>query len=201
MALSPLMLGETLGRREAAGAAIAVAGTVLVVLNGMPGVTTQLVPRWRGDLLLIGSALAFASYSLIGRDVLRRHAPTAVTTLSILWGAAVLAPLAALEWWSGARPTWTITTVAGVLYLGAVITGLGYLVWNWALERVTAPRAAVFLNVQPVAGAALGVALLGDPVTIFTCIGGAMIVAGVYSSRARESEVSAPERERESTHR
>ena len=88
-----------------------------------------------------------------------------------------------------------------MLYLGVIITALAYLVWNWALERVEAPRAAVFLTVQPVVGALLGVALLGESVTIFTAVGGAMIMAGVYSSRAREPEVPAPERERESTHR
>ena len=88
-----------------------------------------------------------------------------------------------------------------MLYLGIVITGLAYLVWNWALERVEAPRAAVFLTVQPVAGTLLGVLLLGEPASIFTVVGGGLIVAGVYSSRARESEISAPGRERESTHR
>jgi len=201
MALSPMLLGETLGRREALGGAIALAGTMLVVLDGIPGVTTRLAPHWRGDLLLVGSAIAFASYSLIGRDVLRRHASTPVTALSIAWGAAALAPLAVVEWSRGARPTWTLVSVTGMLYLGIVITGLAYLVWNWALERVEAPRAAVFLTVQPVAGALLGVVLLGEPASIFTAVGGGLIVAGVYSSRARESEVSAPERERESTHR
>ena len=201
MALSPMMLGETLGRREGVGGAIALAGTMLVVLDGIPGVTTRLAPHWRGDLLLVGSAIAFASYSLIGRDVLRRHASTPVTALSIAWGAAALAPLAVVEWSRGARPTWTLVSVTGMLYLGIVITGLAYLVWNWALELVEAPRAAVFLTVQPVAGALLGVVLLGEPASIFTAVGGGLIVAGVYSSRARESEVSAPERERESTHR
>src|SRR5438876_10170048 len=201
VALSPLTLGERLGRREALGGAVAVAGTVLVVLDGIPGVTVRLAPHWRGDLVLVGSAIAFASYSLIGRGVLRRHASTPVTALSILWGAVALAPLAALEWWGGARPTWTAASVMGMLYLGVIITALAYLVWNWALERVEAPRAAVFLTVQPVVGALLGVALLGESVTIFTAVGGAMIMAGVYSSRARESEVSAPERERESAHR
>jgi drug/metabolite transporter (DMT)-like permease len=201
VALSPLLLGERLRRREAIGGAIAVAGTVLVVLDGIPGITTRLAPHWRGDVLLVGSAIAFASYSLIGRDVLRRHASTPVTTLSILWGAVALAPLAGVEWWRGARPMWTAATVTGMFYLGVIITALGYLVWNWALERVEAPRAAVFLNVQPVAGALLGVVVLGDPLTIFTAVGGLMIIAGVYSSRGRESEVSAPQRERESTHR
>ena len=191
MALSPLMLGERLRGREAVGATAALTGTVLVVLNGIPGITVRLAPHWRGDVLLVASAVAFASYSLIGRDVLKRHAALPVTLLSLVWGGAALAPLAAVDGWSGVRPRWTPAAVAGVLYLGVVITALGYVVWNWALERVPAPRAAVFLNVQPVTGAILGAAILGDPLTIFTVIGGALIVGGVYSSRAREPEVSA----------
>jgi drug/metabolite transporter (DMT)-like permease len=179
MALSPLMLREHLRAREAAGGALALVGTVLVVLDGVPGFTTRLAPHWRGDLLLIASGLAFAAYSLIGRDVLRRHASTPVTTLSIVWGAAALLPLAGLEWWAGARPAWTGQALLGTLYLAVVITALAYLVWNWALERVPAPRVAIFLTVQPITGALLGIVLLGDAFSAFTVLGGALIVLGL----------------------
>jgi drug/metabolite transporter (DMT)-like permease len=180
IALSPLLLGESLRRREAVGSVLAVIGTVLVVLNGIPWLTERLAPRWRGDLLLILSGVAYAAYSLIGRDVLRRHPASVVTGLSILWGAAGLVPFAAMEWWAGARPHWTPFAVIGTAYLAIVITALAYLVWNWALERVPAPRAAVFLNVQPIAGAAFGVALLGDPFTVFTALGGLLIIGGLW---------------------
>lgn len=179
VAFSPLMLGERLRRREAAGGALALAGTVVVVLDGIPGVTAGVAPHWRGDLLLVAAGLGYAAYSLVGRSVLRRHPATPVTMLSIVWGAAALVPLAALEWSAGARPAWSAPGVAGVLYLAVVITGLAYLAWNWALERVPAPRAAIFLTVQPVAGALLGVVALGDPFTVFTAVGGALIVAGL----------------------
>jgi drug/metabolite transporter (DMT)-like permease len=51
--------------------------------------------------------------------------------------------------------------------------------WNWALARVEAARAAAFLTVQPVVGALLGAAVLGDPVSVYTGLGGALIVAGL----------------------
>src|SRR5439155_26731026 len=135
--------------------------------------------HWRGDLLLIASGVAYAAYTLVGRDVLRRHASTPVTALSIVWGAAALIPLAALEWHRGARPAVTALALVGIVYLGIVITALAYLAWNWSLECVPAPRAAIFLTVQPVAGALLGVLVLGDPFTMFTALGGALIVIGV----------------------
>ena len=93
MLASPIYLGERLSRREAAGAALAVVGTVLVVVNGIPGVTQNLVPHWQGDLLLVLAGVAYASYSLLGRRVLHRHAPLGVTTRSLAWGAVGILPI------------------------------------------------------------------------------------------------------------
>jgi drug/metabolite transporter (DMT)-like permease len=178
--LGPLLLRERLTRREAAGAAVAVAGAALVVLNGVPGVTLEILPRWRGDILLVLSGLAYASYSLLGRTVLTETNAAAITAHSIVWGALVMAPLAALEWAAGARPTPTPAAVVGTLYLALVITAGAYLVWNWALARVEAARAAPFLTVQPVVGALLGAVVLGEPVTRFTALGGGLVVFGLW---------------------
>jgi len=180
MLLGPAILGERLTRREGLGAALAVLGAVLVVLNGVPGLTRALAPHWRGDLVLALSGLAYGAYTLIGRDVLARHSPLTVTARSIGWGAVVMTPLAVVEWVGGARPTLSAGAVAGGLYLAIVITALGYLLWNWALARVGAPQAAVFITVQPIAGALLGVLVLGEPLTAFTLAGGVLIVAGLW---------------------
>jgi drug/metabolite transporter (DMT)-like permease len=180
LALGPLLLGERLSPRERAGAAVALLGAMLVVVNGVPGVSVQIAPHWRGDILLVLSGMAYAAYSLLGRPVLARHPPLAVTTHSILWGLPVLLPLAAREWLEGQRPSFTAGAVLGTLYLAVVITALGYLLWNWALERVPASRAAVFLNVQPLVGAALGVLGLGEPLTLFTVVGGMLVVGGLF---------------------
>jgi drug/metabolite transporter (DMT)-like permease len=177
--LGPAMLGERLTVREKAGAALAVMGAVLVVVNGVPGVTATVVPHWRGDALLVLAGVAYAAYSLLGRPVLLRQPALPVTALSIAWGLPALLPLAAAEWLGAQRPLLTLPAAAGVLYLGLVITAGGYLAWNWALERVPASRAAVFLNVQPVAGALLGALLLGEAVTPFTVAGGVLVVAGL----------------------
>ena len=180
VALGPPLLGERLTAREVAGAAVAVFGAVLVVLNGVPGVTLELLPHWRGDALLVLSGVAYAAYSLLGRTVLTDTNAAAITARSIIWGAVVIAPLAGLEWATGGRPTPTPAAIAGTLYLALVITAGAYLVWNWALARVEAARAAPFLTVQPVVGALLGALILGEPVTRFTVLGGAFVVVGLW---------------------
>ena len=179
MLLSPIVLGERLRRREAVGAALVLAGALLVVLDGVPGVTFALLPHWRGDLLLVLSAVAFASYSLLGRDVLARWNSRTVTARSIVWGTASMVPAAAFEWAGGARPTWTVAGTLTTLYLAVVVTAVSYLAWNWALARVSAPRAAIFINVQPVIGVGLGVIALGERATVFTAAGALLVLGGL----------------------
>jgi len=95
-----------------------------------------------------------------------------------------MAPLVAVEWMAGARPVASVPALLGTIYLAAVITALGYVAWNWALARVEASRAAAFLTVQPVVGALLGAAALGDPVSVYTGAGGLLIVVGLWLSAA-----------------
>ena len=180
--LSPLVLGERLTRREGVGALLAVVGATVVVLNGIPGASVAIAPHWRGDLLLVLSGAAYAGYSLFGRDVLARHRAVPVTAWSILWGLVVMAPFTVAEWVAGERPEWTQTVIIGTLYLGIVITALGYLIWNWGLERVEAPRLAIFVNIQPLAGALLGVVALRETLTLYTVAGGVLILIGVHTT-------------------
>ena len=180
LVLAPLLLGERLSGRETLGAVLTLLGAVVVVVDGVPGLTRSLMPHWRDDLLLILSGVAYAAYSLLGQGVLTRHPVARVTAHSVVWGAVSIAPLAAHEWHAGPPPAWTATAVVGTLYLGVVITALGYAVWNWCLERVGAARVAAFVNVQPLAGALLGVWWLHEPLTPFLVGGGLLIVAGLH---------------------
>jgi drug/metabolite transporter (DMT)-like permease len=182
--LGPAVLGERLTRREALGAALAVVGALIVVADGIPGVTRSLLPRWRGDVMLALSGVAYAVYSLLARPLLTPANAVAVTRRSIVWGALAMAPLVAVEWMAGARPVASLPALLGTVYLAVVITALGYVAWNWALARVEAARAAAFLTIQPVVGALLGAAVLGDPVSVYTGVGGLLIVAGLWLSAA-----------------
>ena len=177
---SPLLLGEHLSRREGLGAAPRMASAAVIVVNGIPGVTLALAPHWRGDIVLILSGVAYAAYSLIARPVLLRHPALVVTAYSVVWGAAAMVPVAALEWATAPPSAWTSRAILGVVYLGVVMTALGYAVWNWCLERVETPRVAIFLNIQPLGGALLGVWWLGEQLTAFTVAGGLLILAGLH---------------------
>jgi drug/metabolite transporter (DMT)-like permease len=179
LVLSPLLLGEHLSRRQGVAALLTLLGATTIVVNGIPGVTAALAPRWRGDLLLVAAGVAYASYTLLGRRLLSRHSPLRVTAWSILWGAIGMLPVTAVERLSGHVSTWTPAAILGLLYLSVVVVTLGFMAWNYALERVEAPQAAIFLNLQPLVGALLGVLWLGEPLTAVTITGGLLIIVGL----------------------
>jgi drug/metabolite transporter (DMT)-like permease len=98
-----------------------------------------------------------------------------------------MVPVVAAEWAAGVRPEWTAVGTAATLYLAVVVTALAYLAWNAALARVPAPRAAIFINVQPVVGVALGIWLLGEPATIYTFLGAALVFSGLIVTTTSDS--------------
>jgi drug/metabolite transporter (DMT)-like permease len=137
------------------------------------------------ELVLFAANIGYATSYVATRATLGSIPPgtLAFARLAIAWtapgGTVGILPIVAAEWASGTRPVLTAPGIAGTLYLAVVISALGYVAWNWALARVPAPRAALFLNVQPIAGALLGALLLDEPLTGFTVAGGVAIVAGL----------------------
>ena len=88
-------------------------------------------------------------------------------------------PFAVGEWMKGQRPIWSYSILFGTLYLSLIVTALGFFMWNWALKRIEAARAGIFLNIQPVLGAVLGVLLLKERWTVFTIGGGLLSAVGL----------------------
>jgi drug/metabolite transporter (DMT)-like permease len=76
-------------------------------------------------------------------------------------------------------------TWLSVATLGLFATTIATLLWNWGLSRVPASQAGVFVNLEPLVGAILGVALFDDTFGPLSVLGGLLIVAAavVVSSR------------------
>ncbi|WP_404292827.1 EamA family transporter [Microvirga sp. RSM25] len=66
-----------------------------------------------------------------------------------------------------------------VLFIG-LSSGIGYVLWLWALKHAAPTRVTVFLSLSPITAALLGVALLGEPFTVGVLLGLAGVVAGLW---------------------
>jgi drug/metabolite transporter (DMT)-like permease len=177
--LAAAVLRERFTAVRIAGLLLGFLGAAVVVTGGRPHAALLALPSTRGDLLVLLSTVNWAVYSVIGRGTLRRLGAARATAGAMLAGFAMLAvPFAA----AGAWRDLSALTAGGwlaVSFLGLCCSGLGYLLWYAALEKVEASRVAALLYLEPLVTLAAGVAWLGEPVRLATVAGGVLLLAGV----------------------
>jgi drug/metabolite transporter (DMT)-like permease len=179
-ALLAAILGqERFGARKVVGLAVGFAGALLVVTRGRldPGLVA--LPSTRGDLLVLASTVNWAVYSVIGHGTIRKLGPTRATNGAMLLGCLMLVPIFVA---SGAASEYAHLSgpgLAALLFLGVACSGLGYLFWYGALERIEATRVAAVLYLEPLVTLATASVLLGEPVGVATLAGGGLVVGGV----------------------
>lgn len=178
MVMAALLFREPLTRNKALGLGLALCG-VVIVSAGAPVAQAAGGMRLWGDLLFVGSAMAWSAYTLIGRAVADRFSALASTTLASLFGVVMLLPFAGpemvqVEWASLSSTFWVAIGIQGILS-----TVVAFWLWHEAIHRFGASRAASFLPLNPVLGVLLAVWLLGERLAPVQIIGMALAVTGV----------------------
>jgi drug/metabolite transporter (DMT)-like permease len=144
----------------------------------------------RGDLLVVFSMFAAIAWILISKRLMRQHSPMIVTA-SVYWIGTMF--LAAVVVIASGVPSVHYSTRAWVAVAeqGLLATASTTLLWNWGLKRIPASQAGIFVNLEPLVGAILGVWLLHENLGITALAGGVLIVGGaVYFSLKTESDSS-----------
>ena len=94
-------------------------------------------------------------------------------------GWAMLVPL----FLAGGRwtelPSLTLGGWMALSFLGIGCSGLGYLFWYGALQKVEAGRVATLLYLEPLVTLLTAVLLLGEELQLSTFLGGLLVLAGV----------------------
>jgi drug/metabolite transporter (DMT)-like permease len=94
----------------------------------------------------------------------------------------MLVPAALVE--AAFRGTPAIGLAGGtrIVYLGALASAGGFLLYSRALRDMDASQVGTFINLVPVVGVATGVVFLGESVTPLALLGGALVLLGVWVS-------------------
>lgn len=141
----------------------------------------------RGDLLVVLSMFAAIAWILISKRLMLRHSAIMVTAFVFWIGTALLAVTVVT---SSGEPSLHYSTRAwiAVAEQGFFATASTTVLWNWGLKRVPASQAGIFVNLEPLVGAILGVSLLHENLGPMALAGGALIIGGaVYFSYKSES--------------
>ena len=171
-------VGERLTRLQFAGVALSVVGIGVAFVE--PGRAVGGDPmRLVGDGLLLLTGLLGAVYGLLAKRVLAVDSPATVTTWAMLFGAVLLLPVAVVEGLFPAIGRLDGQLLGVVVFLGVLGGAAAFLLWTWALSRLTPTQVAVYVNLNPVVAALLGVVLLGERRSGLFLLGFTAVVAGV----------------------
>ena len=151
-------------------------GAALIALSSKTG-SSVVHATIRGDLLVVLSMFAAIGWILISKRLMGRHSPLTVTAFVFWIGMSLLAVVVVTT--SGVPSLHYSTRVwIAVAEQGFFATAGATVLWNWGLKRAPASQAGIFVNLEPLVGAILGVSFLHEALGMMALVGGVLIVGG-----------------------
>jgi drug/metabolite transporter (DMT)-like permease len=194
LGMTPIFIGivasiiglERMGRGFWAATVVSIVG-VAFVASGSGGFSGHLF----GDLLAVCTALTWGMYSVAITPLMRRYSPFRISSLVLLSGWV---PLAIVGLHETRSQSFDFSTLMWVCLAFAVIGPLFLtnILWFTAISEVGPSRASLFSNFQPVFGVAFALVLLGESLTVWELVGGALILGAVLVERSRQTPGEPP---------
>lgn len=177
--LAVIFLKEHLSVRQIMGISLVTVGMILVALDNS-GSSDSGNPLL-GNLLILGSALAWAIYTIQGRKLVDEHPALVMTAASTGAGMLFLIPFVGWEISTSALPHLSLLGWLGIAYLGLAASGLTMYLWNYALHFLPASVATPFVNLVPIIGLASAFGM-GERPPLIQIAGGGLAILGVFLS-------------------
>jgi len=189
LALSPLLLGERVRRRDLPFVALAALGLLLVFLGSRAPATTAPRPAL-GNALALASGLTYALLILTMRRLARlgdrqdRSMPAMVLGNALAFTACLpfALPVAAVR----------ISDALAIGYLGVVQIGLAYLLFNRGLRALRALEVSLLALLEPVLNPLWTWLLHDERPTLLALAGGAVMLAALAARAIEAGSEPAP---------
>ena len=172
--LAPLVTRERFDARILIPLAAAMGGVAVILI---PQGVTLSGRSGLGALLAAASALTFAAILLRSKNILRGVTGMALMAVEYPVASVLLVPFVAWAYAHGQGPS-TAVAYGALAVLGIVHTALAGMVFLAGLRRVRADRAAILTYAEPVSAVLFAAVFLAEPLSVWTIVGGAMVVAG-----------------------
>ena len=169
-----LFLKGTLTKQAVLAILIAFAGSVVIAYSDSTAGDAHLY----GDILALVSAVAVASYTLLGR-IVRNSVSTSVYTYVVYVScAAVLLGTCLVQGYP--LFGYGVSAVIVGLLLSVFSTILGHSIFSWCLKYFSPAFVSASKLCEPVVASIIAVFLFSELPSVLQIFGGTMIIGGVY---------------------
>lgn len=179
VAIASILLRHRPRNTQLFGLLVGFVGVGLISVSSMGEGTSEL----RGVVLVVAASLFYGLAITIATPLQQRYGSLPVMSrilvLATVWTAPLgIAGLSTAEWAVG--PT------TAVLVLGALNTGIAYLVMGNLIRRVGPSRGSFAIYLIPAVAVALGVTLLDETVATVALAGVGLVIAGAVLASRRD---------------
>jgi DME family drug/metabolite transporter len=141
-----------------------------------------------GVLAALGSGVAYAMTTLLGRSLAQSTGPLTLTTATTTVGAVVLVPLALVAGTAGSSLGDPLV-LGTLVYLGVLTMALAYGLLYAGLRTTPGSSAVIATLLEPVTAAVLAAVFLGERLGVAGVVGTCLILAAVAGLGHREPAV------------
>jgi drug/metabolite transporter (DMT)-like permease len=160
------------------GLIVTLLGTALVIVRGDFSKIGEGV--WGiGETLIVGAALSWTIYTLIGKVVLREIPAITVSAFSALIGTILLFLSTLPQYPIQQIQAASVSSLLAAIYIGVTATALGFVWYYEAVVKIGAAKSAVVSNLTPVFAVIIAV-VLGEELTLITVLGGLLVLLGIW---------------------
>ncbi|WP_235814599.1 DMT family transporter [Propionispora sp. 2/2-37] len=179
--LAALFLRDRLDTLRLLGIALSFSGVVLTITGGDWSVVSGFAFN-AGDLFMFAAVFSWAAYAVLSRCYMQRFqlSPLMITAYTFLLCTLISFPFVLWERPLAFLPFASLGGWLSILYMAVFASVLGYLFQLIAIQRIGAPKAAIFINLVPVFTIIQSQLILGESVGWFKLFSAAVIIGGVY---------------------
>jgi drug/metabolite transporter (DMT)-like permease len=182
MALSALRRHERPGTTVWGGVFATLVGMLLVVLGGSLNVSIH-GATLLGDLLIIGAAVTWSTYTVGSRRMIEKYGSLNVTAWTLWIGTVGLVLAGAHSLLRTPIQAVTPWAWAGVAYSGALAIGVAYILWYRGVQRIGNARTAAYSNLTPIVALGVAWAWLGEALSLLQITGAGVVLGGLTLAR------------------
>lgn len=175
-----IYLRETFNLYQWMGLLLACGGVIFLTANGSWSNLSWI--NSRGDVIILGSCVTWAFYTVGTRDITEKVNPLVATFWMTGIAGLIFIPFTLLT--SGYERFLHLqtNTLVSLMFLGIFCLALAFWLWSEGLARQTAAEVGVYLYVEPLVTMIGAWILIGEIITLWLIIGAVLISLGVYVS-------------------
>jgi len=168
---------ERISARKTLGVLIAMAGVFLALVTGLSDAPAG---AWRGELVMLAATFCISLYNVWSKPFIARSDPLAFLTGGMGAAAFCLLLWALLIHGFDAAAYFNASQWLAVAYLAVVGSAGAFILWVFALSRISPTKTAVTITVNPLFASIVGALAIGEGIGLNLIVGLTAVAIGIW---------------------